>query len=116
MKAVRRALVILVALVVFISSASAHSGKTDSSGGHNDRIHGGYHYHHGYPAHQHTNGVCPYNFDDKTGYSSGSSSLSSSSGGRSDASVFLIAAVVLFVIYGLPYIFISIRERRSRKK
>lgn len=51
---------------------SAHSGKTDSQGGHYDRDSGGYHYHHGYPAHQHTDkdgdGVldCPYLFDDKT--------------------------------------------------
>ena len=40
---------------------------------------GEYHYHHGYPAHQHTGGVCPYAFDDRTGWNSGSSSGSSSS-------------------------------------
>lgn len=38
----------------------AHSGRTDGAGGHNDNITGGYHYHHGYPEHQHPNGVCPY--------------------------------------------------------
>lgn len=36
-----------------------HSGRTDSRGGHNDNINGGYHYHHGYKAHSHKNG-CPY--------------------------------------------------------
>ena len=36
----------------------AHSGGTDGSGGHNSPR--GYHYHHGQPAHQHPNGVCPY--------------------------------------------------------
>lgn len=38
----------------------AHSGGTDSAGGHYNRSTGEYHYHHGYPAHQHPNGVCPY--------------------------------------------------------
>lgn len=41
----------------------AHPGKTDSNGGHFDRSTGEYHYHHGYPAHQHENGTCPYDFD-----------------------------------------------------
>lgn len=35
-----------------------HSGRTDKNGGHNDRINGGYHYHHGREAHSHNNGVC----------------------------------------------------------
>ena len=42
----------------------AHSGRTDSKGGHRDNNNvsglGSYHYHHGYPAHLHPNGVCPY--------------------------------------------------------
>ena len=43
----------------------AHSGRTDSSGGHRDNKNasglGGYHYHcGGHPAHLHTGGVCPY--------------------------------------------------------
>lgn len=42
----------------------AHSGRTDSRGGHRDNRNrsglGSYHYHHGYPAHLHTGGVCPY--------------------------------------------------------
>ena len=41
-------------------SAAAHSGGTDSKGGHIDHSTGEYHYHHGKPAHQHKNGVCPY--------------------------------------------------------
>ena len=52
----------------------AHSGGTDAFGGHNSPT--GYHYHHGYSAHQHTDGICPYDYDDQTGYSSGSSSYS----------------------------------------
>lgn len=46
--------------------AFAHPGKTDSNGGHTDHSIGEYHYHHGEPAHQHTDtngdGIleCPY--------------------------------------------------------
>ena len=49
----------------------AHSGGTDSDGGHHDGS--DYHYHHGYPAHDHwdmdNDGDldCPYLFDDNTG-------------------------------------------------
>ena len=52
--------------------AFAHSGKTDSDGGHYDRSTGEYHYHHGYSAHQHHDMDgdgdldCPYEFEDKT--------------------------------------------------
>ena len=46
--------------------ASAHSGRTDEAGGHYDRSTGEYHYHHGKPAHQHPNGICPYDYDDRT--------------------------------------------------
>ena len=58
--------------------AFAHGGRTDGSGGHKDNKNksglGGYHYHcGGYPAHLHTNGVCPY----RGGGSSSSSTTSS---------------------------------------
>jgi hypothetical protein len=46
--------------VSFFLSALSHSGRTDSRGGHHDRKNGGYHYHHGMSAHQHPNGICPY--------------------------------------------------------
>ena len=59
---------VLVSLLVVFSLAvtvSAHSGRTDSNGGHKDNKNasglGSYHYHcGGYPAHLHTNGYCPY--------------------------------------------------------
>ena len=56
-------------------SAFAHSGKTDSSGGHKDNKNksglGSYHYHcGGYPAHLHTGGVCPYKSGGSSSYSS----------------------------------------------
>lgn len=50
----------LVLLVLAAPLALAHSGRTDSSGGHYDRSTGEYHYHHGMSAHQHPGGVCPY--------------------------------------------------------
>lgn len=47
-----------------VLNVEAHSGRTDSRGGHHDYKNksglGSYHYHHGYPAHLHKNGVCPY--------------------------------------------------------
>lgn len=75
----------LFCLLLFLLSSSvySHPGRTDSYGGHHDSATGEYHYHHGYEAHQHTDldddGIpdCPYDFDDKTGESSGSSSSSS---------------------------------------
>lgn len=50
----------LVLLVLAAPLALAHSGGTDSQGGHYNRSTGEYHYHHGEPAHQHPGGVCPY--------------------------------------------------------
>lgn len=59
--------IIIALLVIFslIFTVSAHSGRTDSSGGHKDNKNksglGSYHYHcGGYSAHLHTNGYCPY--------------------------------------------------------
>lgn len=71
----------LLAVLAFLFAvpASAHSGGTDSQGGHHDYNNvsglGSYHYHHGMGPHLHPNGVCPYS----SGSSSGSSSSSSSS-------------------------------------
>lgn len=51
----------------------AHPGRTDSNGGHYDWETGEYHYHHGFEAHQHVNGECPFDFVDLTGQNSGNS-------------------------------------------
>lgn len=77
----------------------AHSGKTDSNGGHKDNKNksglGSYHYHcGGYPAHLHTNGVCPYssnsstaaNKNSKTTSKTSSSNTSSNSSANSKSS------------------------------
>ena len=68
MKKFRKAGILILALMFVISQSlvvSAHSGRTDSSGGHHDYKNvsglGSYHYHcGGHPAHLHKNGVCPY--------------------------------------------------------
>lgn len=82
--------IISIAICIFLLLsvcviAYAHSGRTDAKGGHWDRSTGEYHYHHGYSAHQHYDmdgdGIpdCPYDFEDKTGSSSGKSSDTSKS-------------------------------------
>jgi len=88
----KRLLAFLLAFLLLLSpNVLAHSGKTDANGGHYDRSTGEYHYHHGYPAHQHYDmdgdGVadCPYDFDDKTDHSSHSGSSSRSDSGSSHA-------------------------------
>ena len=57
----------MAVLFVFISVAYAHSGRTDSSGGHYNRQTGEYHYHHDYSAHNHEDGICPVDFIKKAG-------------------------------------------------
>lgn len=61
--------IFVLTFIIFLSFGLvtyAHSGGTDSNGGHYDSTTGEYHYHHGYSAHQHINGECPYDFDDGT--------------------------------------------------
>ena len=57
-----RRVILLVCALLFLCAlpALASPGGTDGSGGHYDSKTGEYHFHHGYPAHQHINGVCPY--------------------------------------------------------
>lgn len=68
----------LLVVGLMIGPAFAHPGGTDSKGGHTNRSTGEYHYHHGYPEHDHVDGVCPYDYDDRTGERSGSSGSGSS--------------------------------------
>lgn len=56
----KKVIVFAFAVLCCISISFGHSGRTDASGGHYDRQYGGYHYHHGYPAHDHKGGKCPY--------------------------------------------------------
>lgn len=77
--------ILLVVLVCCMTgTALAHPGRTDENGGHTDHSTGEYHYHHGYPAHNHwdmdNDGKldCPYLFDNKTSNNSGNSNGSES--------------------------------------
>lgn len=77
----------MCACLSFSSSLSyAHSGRTDSSGGHHDYQNksglGSYHYHHGMGPHLHKNGVCPY-----------STSTSSSSSTKKQSKYYNISTV-----------------------
>ena len=71
-------------IISFAATVYAHQGGTDENGGHTDHSTGEYHYHHGYPAHDHYDidgdGKidCPYDFDDKTGHNSGAQSSENS--------------------------------------
>ena len=76
-------LLIILSIISIGVNAYAHSGRTDSSGGHKDNNNksglGSYHYHcGGHPAHLHTNGVCPYSSSSSSSKSSTSSSSKSS--------------------------------------
>ena len=66
MKAMRKIFTTMLCTGLLISNtvSFAHSGRTDSNGGHHDYQNksglGSYHYHHGMGPHLHPNGVCPY--------------------------------------------------------
>ena len=79
----RKLLIVCIVAILFsaiVYPVYAHSGRTDSNGGHTDRSTGEYHYHHGYSAHNHYDmdgdGIddCPYSFVDTTRVDSGYSS------------------------------------------
>ena len=74
-KGIKKLIIGALTVILACTSLFAHSGRTDSSGGHKDNKNksglGSYHYHcGGYPAHLHENGICPY----KSGGSTSSSS------------------------------------------
>lgn len=67
-------------------TVQAHSGRTDSSGGHHDNKNvsglGSYHYHcSGHPAHLHDGGVCPYSSSAATSDTSTTSEVSTTTSG-----------------------------------
>ncbi len=65
-------LALFLSLLLFVTPGAslAHSGRTDSSGGHKDNKNasglGYYHYHHGMGPHLHQNGICPYSSQTST--------------------------------------------------
>lgn len=80
---IKRVAIILLATMMIPVTLLAHGGRTDSRGGHKDNKNksglGSYHYHcGGYPAHLHTNGVCPYKSTTTSSTSNKSTNTSSS--------------------------------------
>ncbi len=80
----KRIIAILLAVVLAFGStvaAAAHSGRTDSAGGHKDNKNasglGYYHYHHGMGPHLHPDGVCPYTTSNSTSQTQSSTKPSS---------------------------------------
>lgn len=88
----RRIFCLLLAVLIALSSvAFAHSGRTDSYGGHRDNQNksglGSYHYHcGGYPPHLHPDGICPYTGKKVSNPSYPKSAPPSKSGGSSSNS------------------------------
>lgn len=101
--------VIVLIFLCTITVSNAHSGGTDSSGGHTNSATGEYHYHHGYPAHQHPGGVCPYQSNSSSGGSSSGGS-SSSRDDTSDNTQKIICGVITFVASLCFGIFLSIKD------
>lgn len=70
---VKSLFLVMVLVLTMPLSALAHSGRTDSSGGHKDNNNvsglGPYHYHHGMGPHLHPGGVCPYDSPAPVAYS-----------------------------------------------
>lgn len=82
-------LLALFAMIIIQVASFAHSGRTDKYGGHKDNQNksglGSYHYHcGGYPAHLHTNGVCPYSGSGNSSSNSSNSSTKSNSTNKSN--------------------------------
>lgn len=115
----KRLLSFVLFLLIFIFSYTtifAHSGRTDGNGGHYDDD-GDYHYHHGFPAHDHPGGKCPYEDDEPYYKANGNSNGSTTS--SSDSSWNIIEIIFFSVIGGiiaLPFlwlIFDTIKEKIS---
>lgn len=117
--------IIVLCTVLLPLSAIAHSGRTDSDGGHYDSSTGEYHYHHGYSAHQHPGGVCPYERDSTPNKGSVSNSaLLSTSSDKNDENVdvydiygFIMVSLGFGILYFLLalFVFSKIKTERAYK-
>ena len=93
----------------------SHGGRTDSRGGHNDNINGGYHYHHGCSAHSHSGG-CPYEYENCRNGRSRSSYKSKS---NKYTLWYIIGGFVLFIfilyLYGV-YSDYRVKQRKLKEE
>ena len=118
-------IILLIFLMIFSSlTVSAHSGKTDSNGGHHDSSSGEYHYHHGYPAHQHydidKDGDidCPYEFKDKTNHGSSGGYTQNTNNSQyynSSSSIpeFLFIAPWIIILASVVWILVLIKKHSA---
>lgn len=111
----------------------AHPGRTDSNGGHYNHSTGEYHYHHGQPEHYHydIDGDgdldCPYEYEHEEGLKGGipiTKSESEKDGtkwwdtvpkNKQEIIVLCVALVVLFLLFGLPWLIDLFRSSYGRK-
>lgn len=118
----KRILPAFLCVVMCTVLAFAHSGRTDGDGGHYDHSSGEYHYHHGYPAHQHEDGVCPYGFDNQTRHNSGGGGKAAQSENREPTEkgaggrVLLLAALSPIAVTPLAMAVWRLQYLRARKK
>lgn len=97
--------ILSVLLITLIIPVFAHPGSLDWEGGHYDRNTGEYPYHHGYSAHQHENGECPYDFKDNIDddYTPKSNSLSNRKNNKS----FLLALIKFLITISILILIIT---------
>lgn len=105
MKKVLAIVMSLLLLSIFTLPSYAHSGRTDSSGGHRNSVTGNYHYHcGGHPAHEHIFGVCPYDIKD-----------SNNSGKNNENTKGIVIASILLPIIAIILI-ATIRDQVRKKR
>lgn len=112
----KKALLMILIISVIAGSlaviAFAHPGRTDGSGGHYDQSTGEYHYHHGHPAHDHINGICPYKKSDET--ERVHVVLDNNAEDKPNAALyFLISVAVIVVIVAVVLICLHVNDKRK---
>ena len=124
----RKMVLAICCVLLCLSTAAAHPGGTDAEGGHYDRSTGEYHYHHGYPAHQHIDGECLYRFVDNTDETPGAygdedkvaETMSQASKNSADRETFWYAVsgcLILFLLGGVVFFLDRlVQMRRQRRK
>ncbi len=111
--------ILFIVLLILIGACTltvfAHSGRTDENGGHYDTSTGEYHYHHGWPPHDHDGGECPYDFVDNVDHDRDESSEDSSSSTLTEHSDYndskkprltwwqILLAIVLNAVWIVPF-------------
>lgn len=122
-KKIRLLIVTIALLLLIVTSFSlsvlAHSGRTDSKGGHYDSSTGEYHYHHGYPAHQHINGKCPFltiSDPENTNIISYGNNRETASTSDSLYGDILINSIIVLIAFVFLYIYYRVSRTKLYKK